>query len=234
MNTFELDIVRGQPLFSSLSDELFASLTETAQARTFPKGRMIFQRGDSSDYFYVVLDGWVKIYRQTPDGDEALLNIFSRGDMLAEAAVFMGAGYPATAEAVEDCRLVALDSKRVISLIKADPEMALNMLASISRHVHYLVSEVECLKTRTASQRLIEFILRRCRTVSGPCIVELPYDKNLIATRLGIQPQSLSRLLNRLRVYGVVTEQNSVRIADVARLIDACPQEMSYDEKTVA
>lgn len=213
---------------------MFNRVAETAQARAYPKGRMIFQRGDQADYFYVVLDGWVKVFRETPDGDEALLNIFSRGDTIAEAAAFMGAGYPASAEVVDDCRLVALESKRVISMIKEEPDVALNMLASMSRHLHFLIHEIEGLKTRTASQRLIGFLLRRCPNETGPCVFELPYDKNLIATRLGIQPQSLSRLLGRLREFGVSTNQNTVHIDDIARLRDFIPEEEDVLERTSA
>lgn len=234
MNTSDIDVIKMQPLFSNLSDSIFNRVVENAQARSYPKGRMIFQRGDRADYFYVVLEGWVKVFRQTPDGDEALLNIFSRGDMMAEAAAFMGAGYPASAEVVDDCRLVALESKRVISMVKEDPDVALSMLASMSRHLHHLVHEVECLKTRTASQRLIEFLLRRCPKESGPCVFELPYDKNLIATRLGIQPQSLSRLLSRLREFGVTTEQNAVHIQDITRLREFVPEEEDVPQRTSA
>lgn len=235
MNTDDFELVRGQPLFSDLPEELFERLTENAQSRSYPKGRLLFQRGDPSDYFYVVLDGWLKLTRSTPDGDEALINVFSRGDMVAEAAAFMGSGYPASAEIVEDCRLIVLESKRFVSLTTEHPEMALNMLASVSRHLHFLVYEVECLKTRTALQRLISFILRRCRGHSGSCVVELPYDKNLIADRLGIQPQSLSRLLGRLRHLGVTTENNTVKIADVNRLRDYVPEEdEDYFGRTVA
>tara|TARA_R110000772_G_scaffold264038_1_gene384214 strand:+ start:7086 stop:7832 length:747 start_codon:yes stop_codon:yes gene_type:complete len=231
----DLEIVRGQPLFSNLPEGMFERLTENVQPRAYPKGRMIFQRGDPADYFYVVLEGWVKVFRHTPDGDEALLNIFSGGDMFAEAAAFMGAGYPASAEVVDDCRLIALESKRFISTVQEHPNIALSMLASMSRHLHHLIYEVERLKTRTASQRLIEFLLRRCRAEKGPCVVELPYDKNLIAARLGMQPESLSRLLNRFREFGVITEQNAVHIEDVARLREFCPvDEDATGNRTVA
>ena len=224
----DLEIVKGQPLFSGLPDDVLARLVENSQPRTYAKGRMIFQRGDQANFFYVILGGWVKVFRQTPDGDEALLCLFSRGDMFAEAAAFMGTGYPASAEVVEESRILALDSRRVISTVQEDPSIALNMLASMSRHLHFLVHEVERLKTRTASQRLVEFILNHCRTDSGPCVVQLPYDKTLIAARLGIQPESLSRLLNRFREFGVTTDQDTVHIEDVARLRDFCPQEENF------
>lgn len=233
----DLEIVRSQPLFSNLPGSMFDRLVEGAQTRSYPKGKVLFQRGDPAEHFYVVLEGWVKVFRQTPDGDEAVLNLFSGGDMFAEAAAFLGAGYPASAEVVDDCRLVKLSSKRFIQTIQEMPEVSLNLLASMSRHLHYLIHEVERLKTRNASQRLIEFLLRRCRTRQGACVVELPYDKNLIAARVGIQPESLSRLLNRFRDLGVTCENNTVYIADVGRLREFCPHEDDddvSDDRTVA
>ena len=152
-------IVRGQPLFSGLEPSLFDSLVAGAQPRTYPKGRLLFQRGDPADHFYIIFDGWVKLYRDTPNGDHVVLGVFSRGDMFAEAAAFVGTGYPASAEIIEDAKLLAVETKRFISVVESHPSASLNMLASMSRHLHRLVYEVERLKTRSASQRLVEFLL---------------------------------------------------------------------------
>tara|TARA_R110000787_G_scaffold181008_2_gene293061 strand:- start:12258 stop:12968 length:711 start_codon:yes stop_codon:yes gene_type:complete len=228
-------IVRGQPLFSGLEPSLFDSLVAGAQPRTYPKGRLLFQRGDPADHFYIIFDGWVKLYRDTPNGDHVVLGVFSRGDMFAEAAAFVGTGYPASAEIIEDAKLLAVETKRFISVVESHPSASLNMLASMSRHLHRLVYEVERLKTRSASQRLVEFLLRRCQVMDGPAVIDLPYDKNLIAARLGVQPESLSRLLNKLRDYGVETNANRVLVADVARLREYCPvDEQEHEERTVA
>jgi len=234
MDEESISVVRSQPLFSGLDNELFESVIQSAHIRTFPKGRMLFQRGDTAECFYVILDGWVKIYRDTANGDQAVLGIFSKGDMFAEAAAFIGVGFPASAEVVEDARLVAIESKRFTAMVEKHPQTALNMLASMSRHLHRLIYEVERLKTRSASQRLVEFLLRRCQATDGPCVVTLPYDKNLIAARLGVQPESLSRLLNKLREYGVTTDANQVFIEDVTRLREYCPVDEQEFERTVA
>lgn len=227
-------IVRAQPLFSGMDEALFETLMKGVQPRTFSKGRILFQRGDPSDYFYIILDGWVKIYRDTAMGDHAVLGIFSRGDMFAEAAAFIGVGYPASAEVVEEARIVAIESKRFTAIVEKNPGAALNMLASMSRHLHRLVYEVERLKTRSASQRLVEFLLRRCHVADGPAVIDLPYDKNLIAARLGVQPESLSRLLNKLRDHGIETDANRVFVEDVARLREYCPVDEQEHERTVA
>ena len=224
----DLKVVRSQLLFANLPDDAFNRLTENTVPRRYPKGKILFQRGDPADYFYIVLDGWVKLYRDTPDGTQVVVNIFCRGNMFAEAAAFMSTGYPVSAEVIDDSRLLAIQSKRFNSIVQSNPEVALNMLAAMSRHLHELVHEVEYLKSHTASERLAMFLLRCCPVARGAARVKLPYDKNLIAARIGIKPESLSRLLNRLRAHGVETDHDAVTIADVARLRSMCPRQTPW------
>jgi CRP-like cAMP-binding protein len=201
-----------------MSDDTLAVLLGNAFPKNYPKGYMLFLRNDPADCFYVVLDGWVKIYRETPDGNEAVLGIFTQGECLAEAAAFLGEGYPASAQVVEDARLVPILSAPFCSHITDMPKIAMNMMASMSQRLHHLVTEVEQLKTRSATLRVVDFLLKLCVTDSGAAVVLLPYDKALISQRLGIQPESLSRILARLRQQGVKTEQNRVLIADIETL----------------
>jgi len=233
MDEDTIRIIRAQPLFAELNDSLFDAIVFDAQVKKYPKGKLLFQRGDPADFFYVILDGWIKVYRDTANGDHAILGVFSRGDMFAEAAAFIRAGYPASAEVVEDAHLVAIESKRFITMVKNHPSAALNMLSSMSRHLHRFIHEVERLKTRSARQRLVEFLLRRCHGIEGATIIDLPYEKNLIAARLGVQPESLSRLLNKLRDYGVTTDSNRIYIEQVSRLREYCPVDEEEQEDAV-
>ena len=91
--------------------------------------------------------------------------------------------------------------------------------------LHSMVTEIEQLKTRTATQRVCDFFIRRCAVDEGPAVISLPYDKVIIASRLGMKPESLSRILNRLRKIGVKTESGRVAIADVDALIRFCDGE---------
>jgi CRP-like cAMP-binding protein len=92
------------------------------------------------------------------------------------------------------------------------------MLASTSMHLHMLVQQIEQLKAHTGAQRVAEFLTSLCKVEQGSCKIGLPYDKALIAGRLGMQPESLSRAFSRLRQIGVHIEQNTALIDDIARL----------------
>jgi len=218
----EMDLVRQLPLFSNLPSTFLDNILDGSIPRDVGKGVVLFHRDDPADCFFVVLDGWVKVSRETADGDEAVLSVFTRGDTIAEAATFLDQGYPATAQIVEDARILPIRGSVFRSHIRSNPEIALNMLASMSRHLHLFVVEVEQLKTKSATQRIVEFLLRLCPVDSGSAVVVLPYDKTLISRRLGMQPESLSRILAKLRKHGVRTEQNRVVINDVRALNDYC------------
>ena len=222
MDRQDLEILRRVPLFAGLDESRLGDLLRDVSVRDHPKGQLLFQQGDTADRFYVVLGGWVKIFRLTPDGDEAVMALFARGESFAEAAMFMGGQFPASAEVVEQARLLRVESRPFKNRLHAEPEIAVAMLASVSLRMHYLVGQIEQLQVRSGTQRVADFLLKLCSAEDGPTEIALPYDKSLIASRLGMKPESFSRALARLRDLGVRTERSHVSISDTAALAEYC------------
>jgi CRP/FNR family transcriptional regulator, dissimilatory nitrate respiration regulator len=219
MRDGDLQYFNQHPLFSQIDGEAMERIFAGASAVDYAKGQAIFHRGDPAEVFYFVVDGWIKVYRSTADGDEAIVHIFSAGDTIAEAVAFAGRNYPVSAQAVENSRVVPILTSRIIAELSNSPELALSIMGSLSQQLHSMVVEIEQLKTRTATQRVCDFFIRRCAVEEGSAVISLPYDKVIIASRLGMKPESLSRILNRLRKIGVRTENGRVAVADVAALI---------------
>jgi CRP-like cAMP-binding protein len=216
----EADIAtaRSAALFSSLPHELAGSILKQATARAFRRGETIFIQGDIAQSIYVVLDGWVKLFRITPTGAEAVVGVFTKGRSFGEAVAFDHAPLPVTAEAVTDTRLLMIRTSILSNMMQERPEIATAIVASTFRHLHALVAQIEQLKAHTGAQRVAEFLLELCECQSGSCTITLPYDKSLIAGRLGMQPPSLSRAFNRLEEHGVKISQNMATISDVDKL----------------
>jgi len=105
----------------------------------------------------------------------------------------------------------------------------LAMIASISQHMHHLVQQVEQLKAQSGVQRVAEFLASLSAAEHGHCSLELPYDKILIAGRLGLTPESLSRAFARLRSIGVVVDASKVFVNDVAKL-----RQLATDDRSAA
>lgn len=220
MDPSDWRIVRATPLFGALPQDVAQGLIGNQPVRVHEKGTVLFQQGEPANSFYVILDGWVKVYRMTPDGSEAVVGVFRRGETFAEAAIFLGGRYPVSAEVVTTSRLLRIDGEMLRRRIREQPDLALSMLASASHHLKFLVEQIEQIKLLSGPQRIADFLVRLCSKHSGEVTVELPYEKALIANRLGMKPESLSRALAKLRPYGVSVDREMVRIADVAALTE--------------
>jgi len=218
LTSADREVAKESILLSTLPEDLADTLLQRSAAQTFDRGAMIFLQGDPATSVYIVLEGWVKLFRISPNGAEAVVGVFTRGRSFGEAAAFRGDVYPVASEAVTDCKLLQVRASFILEMMKLRPELCTAMLASTYRHLQALVSQVEQLKAHTGAQRVAEFLLGLCPVEEGACAVTLPYDKILIAGRLGMKPESLSRAFSRLREAGVMVKQNHAAIADVAKL----------------
>lgn len=222
LNGKELETVRNMRLFQNLTPEELSIIESSSVTRSFEKGAEIFQQGDDVLHFYGVLDGWVKLHRTTSGGEQALLGLFGKGETFAEAAMFLGHRYPASAEAVQRCKLCLFNAELFEKAAATHPSILFGMLGSVSQHLHGMMLQVEQLKTRNAKQRIGLFLLRFCGRGDGPAKVHLPYDKALIAARLGMTPESLSRNLSALKPIGVEVFGEVVAVQDCNRLAKFC------------
>lgn len=214
----DLRIASRIAIFEGLKPETVARLIAPATIVTLGHGDCLFHQADPAAAFFIIVDGWVKLYRITMAGEEAIIHILTKGESVAESMALTGARYAATAEAVSDARIVRIPADYLIRCVREMPDIALAMLACTSRRVHRLVQEIEHLKARSGVQRVAEFLADLCPSGPGPHTITLPYDKTLIAGRLGLKPESLSRAFAKLRRLGVDVQASHVVVHDVAKL----------------
>lgn len=223
----DLQIVARIAVFRGLKSETVERIIAPAKAVMLRPHEWIARQGDPATEFFIVIEGWVKLYRSTVSGDEAVIDTITKGESFAEAVAFTGNRYLATAEAVSEARVVSISADHIVRCIRQNPDIALAMIASISQHMHHLVQQVEQLKVQSGLQRVAEFLASLSSVEQGHCALALPYDKVLIAGRLGLTPESLSRAFARLRTIGVVVDASHVVVRDVAKL-----RQLAADERS--
>ena len=206
------------PLFKGMAPALLQTLLSDASVRRYTRHTVLFLQGDPAERFYVVFDGWVKLFRETPDGHETVIAVFTRGESFAEAAGFADGVFPVSAEVIEVARLLVVPAAPFTQRLRENPEVAINMLGSMSQHLRGLVQQVEQRTVKSAAQRVSAFLLRLSADDSGGAKISLPTDKALVAARLGMQPETLSRALAKLRAVGVENRDRQVIIQDIGAL----------------
>lgn len=188
------------------------------RAIAFDAGQSIFTQGDEARAFFVVIEGWVKVFRLTPDGDEAVVSVFTQGESFAEPVMFLGGRYPVSAASASRARLARIEASEFLAMITAEPELSTAMLAAIAQHTQQLSDEILGLKLLGAPRRLADFLVKLAPKGAREARVTLPHEKSLLAGRLGMTPESLSRALAALRKLGLGVEREHIDIPDLPAL----------------
>ena len=214
----DLQVTPRVAIFRELKPEPVQHIIAPATAVMLRPHELIMRQDDPATAFFIVIDGWIKIYRSTQSGEETVIDMMTAGNSFAEAVTFTGDRYIATAEAVNTARVGRIPADHLIRCIRDSPDIALAMIASISQRMHYLVQQVEQLKAQSGVQRVAEFLASLSLAERGHCALALPYDKILIASRLGLTPESLSRAFAKLRGVGVSINASQVNVKDIVEL----------------
>lgn len=218
MISTDWDIVDRTPIFRSMGRQLSRHIISSSASRNYERNEQIFQQGDPAACFFLVLEGWVKLYRVLPSGDEVVVALCSPGETFAEAVMFLGARYPVSAEAVSPARLLRVNGTVLRQMILENPEVAFGMLAASSVHLRNLIGQIEQLKRQSAPKRIASFLLSLTKSDSGAVQIALPCEKALIASRLGMTPESFSRAVRHLSKIGVAVRREFIDIEDVGRV----------------
>jgi CRP-like cAMP-binding protein len=210
------------PLFDGLEHEILERLMSDSTALALERRSLLFSAGSAADSFYIVLHGQVKLFALTPDGRESIVEVFTPVSSFGEAAMLSMGVFPLHAEIIEDATLIKVGRRAFVNTLQSDRAVACRMLASLCRWHQRLDSEIRHLKQQAPWQRVAEFLLSLTDAQRGEALVALPFSKEILASRVGIRRESLSRVLARLREMGVRTEGNAVRIDDVGHLRRLC------------
>ncbi|MBK8175302.1 MAG: Crp/Fnr family transcriptional regulator [Rhodospirillales bacterium] len=215
-------VMRAAALFRGLGNDALHTLLTGAWVRNLDPGGILFLQGEAADRFFLLLDGWIKLYRLSADGSETIVTIVAPGETFADAASFGSGAYPVCAEAVTPARALGLSLVVIRSSIQDNPDIAFAMLGSLSFRLRHLVEQIEQLQMKSAAQRLAAFLLRLCPQggpqAPGGCALSLPLPKALIARRLGMRPETFSRAMLSLRKVGVIQQGATVEISEIVTL----------------
>ena len=217
----EYESVRQHYLFSGLEVEDFNALMKSTTRVTLEKGEVLFHRGDNSRFFYFVDSGHLELNLVAATGQKKVLEVLGPGRTFAEAVAFMRSHkYPVTCEALEDSVLCQIPNEAYVELIYANPDACMRLLGDICRHLHARVQEIERLTVQNAQSRLVSYLLDHVvDTNDDEATIRLDLPRHVIASRLSVTPETLSRLLRGMVDQGILTiEDRIIFVHSLARL----------------
>lgn len=212
------NLLRDNFLFARLDDQQFERVVALSRRRALADGERLFNAGDHATHFYLVVSGQIKLTRLAPNGNEKVIEIVAAGNTFAEALMFADApAYPVTATAIEQCEVIAFDNKAFMALLRESVDTCFRMMSDMSQRLHRMIKEIDDLTLQSAIGRVAGYLIGKS-TLEGKAheLIELDLPKGIIASRLSITPETLSRILSSFSTQGMINVSGS-RIAILDR-----------------
>jgi CRP/FNR family transcriptional activator FtrB len=210
------------PFFRTLSRSKRMALLRYAVVHGVGSGTVLFEQGDAPTFQHVVLSGSAQLFGRSGGGREVLIETVGAPDLIIPAAVVTAAPYLMRARVPEPSRFLLIHAAVFRAAVETDPVLAHAVIGSLAEQFRRMVRQIKNLKLRSSTQRVGCYILALSKRQGTLDHAVLPYEKNLIASELGITRESFSRALSSLERFGIKVERQTVTIRDREQLAIQC------------
>ncbi|MCD2173796.1 Crp/Fnr family transcriptional regulator [Rhizobium sp. C4] len=218
LNVREKEILLRSYFLSELTSATALKIVDHVTVASHEARDPIFKQGEKADYFYTVLTGFVRVFRLSKDGREADIGIYGPGETFAEGVMFNGGTHRFCAQSAEAVTLARYEVDKLKQFASQDPAIGIALMASLSRNLDQALECVADDRLHTAPQRVANFILQNCPENANSARFRLPFQKSLLAGKLGLAPEALSRAFSALKSAGVSVHGRIIEIGDVNAL----------------
>lgn len=219
VRTEDATAVRQLELFAKVSEDTFHSLIETSFLQRFPRGVVLIRENEPADFLHIVLDGMVEMFAGT-EMRETTLDIIHPVGTFILAAVLNDEVYLQSARTLEPSNILMIPAQKVRLAMETDPAFMRAIVMELARSYRRIIKDLKGQKLRTGAERLANWLLRAEKEQGGSGEVDIRMEKRVLASRLGMTPENLSRAFSNLRSHGIHIDGTRVRIADPAALVD--------------
>ncbi|MFW6238616.1 MAG: Crp/Fnr family transcriptional regulator [Halanaerobiales bacterium] len=195
------------PLFSDLERGEIEALKEYITVREYDPGKILFLEGEESDCFYVILEGEVRIVRETRSGKEKILKILRTGEFFGEMGILENKPRSATARISKETCLIVINRESFLNFIKQHPEVVINIIIVLSQRLRRANREIEELAFLEVEDRLHKLLLRRAEKEGEKYVLRQQVTHRELARLIGTSRETVTRAFGKLRDKGLIKEQ---------------------------
>jgi CRP-like cAMP-binding protein len=196
------------------------------QCWTFPArpGDFVARRDERLPGVFAIAYGFVKLALREPQHEERVLRIVSTGQTFGESTALLGRTARYDALALSESKLIVIPSASILALIDREPPFARNLAKILAERNLELLEELEAATMKCGAQRLASYLhslAQPAAPTSGSCTVHLPVSKTVVAARLGLKKETLSRLFRQFSADGLIAvSRRDIEILDTKRLTE--------------
>lgn len=200
--------------------DLLGGLLPQAARQVMIAGQPLFAAGDPADHLYYLCDGAVKLCGAEAAGSENVVHVLRAGDLVGLSALVDGRAYALGAEVLETATVLQIRRADLLHRLHRHPAAVRQALSRLGQRYRVMAEDLLALKVLTPRQRLCRYLVQCLgpQPEQGPADLILAERHAVIAARIGLTPENLSRAFARLRADGVALHHRRVMVSDVAGL----------------
>lgn len=209
------------PLLGSLPRPVRERLLESSRVERFAARSDLFTKGETPKDLHIVLGGIIDLSCAYKNNECSAL-MMAAGDVFMPAAALYAEPYLISAHALTASKILMIDADVVRREARKSTELALGLARVMAGQWRVALKIILDLKCRSPSQRLAAFLLRLHDAAEPPSPAELPFSKRQLASRIGMQPETLSRTLQTLAANGLYLRGRQIIVTNRAAAEDFC------------
>ncbi len=195
-------------LFANLPQMDRDAISKLATTRSYPKNTIIISEGDSSDSFYVVVSGKLKVFLSDSEGKEIIINMLKDGDYFGELALLDDEPRSASVMTLEDSKLALISKSAFQDCLTANPAMALGIIRGLTARLRNLTENVKSLALMDVYGRVARTLIEMAEKQGDVQVITQRLTQRDIANMVGASREMVSRILKDLTIGGYITITN--------------------------
>ncbi len=217
------DFLKQHPMFNTLGAASFGTLIEAAELRTEAARTVLFWEGERSAVCYVLLEGLVELFAKA-GSRKVSVDLLGPPAMFPLSNVFGQPNPVVSARTIRTSDLIVIPSRVLRGLALGDSAFSTRVAAEISATCDQVMKQFSSHNLMYGVERVASYLLAENRRQGDIGVVRLATRKSMLASSLGLAPESLSRALAMLRKCAIEVNGNEIRLIDLEQLAKVAGQ----------
>lgn len=199
-------LLRDTTLFANLAPAHIGRLAASSRKQTVRRGNTICRQGEPMPAVLALAYGSAMLALRRSDGGRRTVRFIGARECFGLATALHDRPCPADVIALADSLVISVPVPALLRLLGIDPGFARDLLRELADDYLALLEELQASVQKNAVQRLASYLasLAEPNGTAHTWIARLPVSKTLLAERLGITKETMSRLLRELMAQGAI------------------------------
>lgn len=220
---------RKPQIFENLGHESLHTILKNSTLHNYDAGRLLIQQGDTPTHLYLIIKGSLKTLRANEDGDESIIRLLKDGESCMEAVIFMGGPSPINVQVIDDAQLLLIPSALIKTHVLADTQFATNIIKVVTKNYKSALHQIDGMSIKSPVQRVGYYLLEQhLENKHNSLAFELPFKKSMIASHLGMTPETFSRTLSKIKTMGIDVNGETIKMEDSFSLCHFCDPDLAH------